>query len=99
MRLQLARAQETNSGHLLVKTIVRTDYEELMKRLTAARKEAGVRQHQLAKKLGKGQSEVSKYERCERRLDIIEFLDIVSILDVDPADLIKDLPKPSKRNL
>ena len=70
-----------------------------MNRLKAARRRAGVNQHQLAERLGKGQSDISKYERCERRLDVIEFLDIVNVLGVDPVDLIKDLPKPSRRSV
>jgi transcriptional regulator with XRE-family HTH domain len=70
-----------------------------MNRLKAVRRRAGVNQYQLAEQLGKGQSYVSKYERCERRLDVIEFLDIANVLGVDPVDLIKDLPKPSRRSV
>jgi len=45
----------------------------------------------LAKKLKKPQSFVSKYERGERRLDVIEFLDIVKNLGADPHEIIKKI--------
>lgn len=55
------------------------------------RKDASVSQLCLAKKLGKPQSFVSKYESGERRLDVIEFLEIAKALQFDPVDFIKKL--------
>ncbi len=47
-------------------------YIEMISRLRAARVAGDVTQAQLARKLGKEQTFVSKVETCERRLDAIE---------------------------
>jgi transcriptional regulator with XRE-family HTH domain len=49
----------------------------------AAREEAGLTQVNIAERLGKPQSFVSKYERGERRLDFTEFIEIAELLKVD----------------
>ncbi|WP_460145653.1 helix-turn-helix domain-containing protein [Pseudomonas sp. S2_A02] len=49
-------------------------YQLLLKHLFDARKKAGLTQTMLSERLSKPQSFVSKYERGERRLDVIEFL-------------------------
>jgi transcriptional regulator with XRE-family HTH domain len=59
--------------------------------LVSLRKDKGFSQHKLAKKLRKPQSFVSKYERGERRLDVIEFVDIVKLLGADPCEIIKQI--------
>ena len=59
--------------------------------MIAARQEAGLTQQQLADTLGKPQSYVSKYERGERRLDVIEFLEISSALKMDASSVVDAL--------
>jgi len=59
--------------------------------LTAARKNAGITQQQLADKLGKPQSFVAKYENGERRLDMAEFMTIAEELGLDPVNILKAL--------
>ena len=44
---------------------------------------SGLTQIQIAEKLGKPQSYISKYERGERRLDFCEFIELADILGVD----------------
>lgn len=61
---------------------------ELLKK---ARKEAGLTQQDVADMLGKPQSFVAKYENGERRLDIIEFMDVAEALSVDPSVLLSRL--------
>ncbi|MNF15991.1 helix-turn-helix protein [compost metagenome] len=48
-------------------------------------------QAQVAERLGKPQSFVSKYERGERRLDVIEFIEVCRLLGVEPEKLIQRL--------
>lgn len=48
------------------------EYQNVVKRLKEARFEAGLKQTDVAKKLGKPQSYISKIERGERRVDIAE---------------------------
>ena len=49
-----------------------------------ARRQAGLTQQHLASRLNKHQSFVSKFERRERRLDVLEFVTICRALNVDP---------------
>jgi len=49
-----------------------------------ARKAAGLTQHQLAKRLRRPQSFVAKYEGGERRVDVMEFIEICKAIEVDP---------------
>lgn len=41
--------------------------------------------------LGRPQSFVAKYEGGERRLDVIEFLDVTEALDIDPCELLAQM--------
>lgn len=66
-------------------------YHGLIQALVGARREAGLRQVDLAKRLGKPQSFVSKMETGERRLDVIEFLVVSRAIGVDPQSLFGDI--------
>jgi transcriptional regulator with XRE-family HTH domain len=59
--------------------------------LRRGRESVGITQAELATRLSKPQSFVSKYETGERRLDVVEFLDVCVALDVDPARLLRSL--------
>ena len=59
--------------------------------LRAARKVARISQEALAAKLGRRQQFVSKYESGERRLDVIEFLDVAKALGLNFEPLLRDL--------
>jgi len=53
-------------------SIFRAEYRKFLKRLQAARMEAGLTQEEVAKLLGKPQSFISKSESGERRVDVVE---------------------------
>lgn len=59
--------------------------------LVEARKQRNLTQSALAARLGRRQTFVSKYELGERRIDVIEFLDIARELGVDPCKTLKRL--------
>ena len=63
--------------------------------MVLARKDAGMTQRELAGRLKKPQSFVSKYERCERRLDVPEYIRIVRALGLDPVKLLRQIDKAS----
>lgn len=65
-------------------------YLDLTERLIRARTDAGMTQAQVADRLGKPQSFVAKYEGGERRLDVIEFVDICKVLGIAPNGVVKD---------
>lgn len=66
-------------------------YSDLVKWLVERRKANGLKQTDVAKRLGKPQSFVSKYENSERRLDILEFVEVVKAIGVDPLPKFKEL--------
>ena len=61
--------------------------------MVAARKKAGLTQHKLAKRIGKPQSFVAKYEGGERRIDVVEFIAIARAIGADPVRLMRALLK------
>lgn len=56
----------------MAKSIYTNEYKNVVKKLQYARKEAGFTQIDVAQKLKKPQSYVSKIERGERRVDVAE---------------------------
>jgi len=54
-------------------------YREFLKRLKAARREAGLTQVAAARRLGKPQSFISKCETGERRVDVVELSDLAKL--------------------
>jgi transcriptional regulator with XRE-family HTH domain len=71
-----------------VKNEAQTRFREL---LVAARKEADLTQAELSSRLNRPQSFVSKYERGERRLDVVEFREVARALGVDPVKFLTNL--------
>ncbi|WP_353570240.1 helix-turn-helix transcriptional regulator [Candidatus Albibeggiatoa sp. nov. BB20] len=59
--------------------------------LRQQRDEAGLRQVDVAKKLGKPQSYISKYETGEKNLDIIEIKEVCEVLGIKLSDFAKKL--------
>jgi transcriptional regulator with XRE-family HTH domain len=83
-------AADSLAWRRMQKSLKSSEYARLIAMLVAMRKKADVRQQILAKKLGKPQSFVAKYEGGERRIDLIEFLAIVRALEGDPVKLFRE---------
>lgn len=64
-------------------------YRRMLSILTEARKVANMSQGEVAKRLGKPQQFVSRYELGERRLDIAEFVDVAAALGLDPLETLE----------
>lgn len=84
---------------------LRAKYEQFRALLVEARQRAGLTQSEVASKLNQPQSFVSKYERGERRLDVIEFLEVARIIGFNPIAIISEIlteksgvKKPRGRN-
>jgi transcriptional regulator with XRE-family HTH domain len=80
------------------KSLKSPEYARLVAVLVAVRHASGVRQQALAKKLGRPQSFIAKYEGGERRIDVVEFIAIAQALGADPVKLFRDFVagKPTK---
>ncbi|MFH1479254.1 MAG: helix-turn-helix transcriptional regulator [Candidatus Omnitrophota bacterium] len=73
----------------MAKTIYTKAHRELVKRLIEARNKAGLKQGEVAKKLGRTQSYLSKLESGQRRLDIVQIKELASIYKKNPKHFIK----------
>lgn len=71
------------------KSIFHPDYRLIVDWLASKRQVLGVTQEQLATKLRRPQSFVSKYENCERRLNVVEFLEICRALQINPQEILE----------
>ena len=59
--------------------------------MKSRRLEANLTQKTLCKRLNRPQSFVAKYESGERRLDVMEFIEIADAIGFDPAVFITEL--------
>ena len=84
------------------KSIYSREYAAVTQMLLNARKEAGLTQVELAELLGQSQSFVSKYERGERRLDVVQLRGVCQALKVTLPQFVDRLEsalrkKPRKK--
>jgi transcriptional regulator with XRE-family HTH domain len=73
------------------RSIHNAEYHRLIAILRGIREELGLTQVQLAQSLGTDQSYVSKYERRERRLDVIELRSICTALGTTLPQIVERL--------
>ncbi len=64
-------------------------YKRLCRLLGDARRKAKLQQTDVAKRLGRPQSYVSKVESGERRLDVGEFVELASAINADPVAVLR----------
>ncbi|MCC7085618.1 MAG: helix-turn-helix transcriptional regulator [Pirellulales bacterium] len=77
-------------------TTRRSEQESLLLLLRKIREEAGLRQVDLAKRLGQPQPFVSKYESGERRLDILELRALCKAVGITPQEFFNQLDRVCK---
>jgi transcriptional regulator with XRE-family HTH domain len=71
------------------KSIHTERHKKLCELLKVRRKAAGLTQTVVAERLGKPPSFVAKYEGGDRRLDVLEFLDVAAAIGFDPCRLLR----------
>jgi transcriptional regulator with XRE-family HTH domain len=64
-------------------------YEAVLEELVSRRKAKGFTQVAVGASMGTDQSQISKFERRERRLDLIDFVRYCLAIDVEPGELLK----------
>ena len=77
------------------KTLGSKRHQALIDLLIEKREAAGLTQSDLATRLGEYQSFVARLESGQRRVDVVEFLDLAEALGFDPAKAIAVLKKGS----
>lgn len=80
-----------------VKSIHDSAYQVLVEYLRKVRLKANLTQAELADRLGHDQSYVSKYERAERRLDVIELRAICRVLELPLVQFVQDFERELHR--
>ena len=75
----------------LRKTLRSRGHRLLIELLVAAREEAGLTQRDLAIRLERPHSFIGRIEAGERRVDVIEFIEIARVLGADPHKLLDRL--------
>jgi transcriptional regulator with XRE-family HTH domain len=73
------------------KSIYTDEYAAVLRLLKMARKKSGVTQIELAERLGQTQSFVSKVERGDRRLDIVQLRTILLEFGVTLQEFVRQL--------
>jgi transcriptional regulator with XRE-family HTH domain len=66
--------------------------------LTAQRRAKGLSQAEVAKALGRHQPFIANIESGERRVDLVELLDLAAIVGLDVEDLVRQLRKVARKN-
>lgn len=73
------------------KTIHTPEYCFFIQALCAERKRLGLSQLEVAEAIGMGQSEISKIESIERRIDILELKQLLKVYRVQNNEKLKRL--------
>ena len=80
-----------------MKSLHQKQYRVIIARLVAERERLKMNQAALAKRLATTQSVISKIERCERRLDVGEFVEWCKALDVRASDIVCEFDSRSQQ--
>jgi transcriptional regulator with XRE-family HTH domain len=79
------------------KSIATREYRIFLRCLRAARKKARVTQTQMAERLGETQSWISKCERGERRLDLVEARGFCTAMGVSFSEFAAEFDLRAKK--
>jgi transcriptional regulator with XRE-family HTH domain len=79
------------AGTTLRKTLRSKGHKALIGLLVSTRERAGLTQRDLAARLKRPNSFVGRIEAGERRVDVIEFIEIARVMDADPRQLFAKL--------
>lgn len=81
----------------MLKSVHTARHKLFCESLKRVRKLTGLTQQEVAKRLGEHQSFVSRYETGERRLDIVEYIEVCAAIGVDPAVHLRSFERPTLR--
>ncbi len=75
----------------MAKSLHTPEHERFRALLVKAREDSCLTQSQVSAKLNRPQSFVSKVESGERRLDVVEFVQLCGVLGADPVSIVAQL--------
>ena len=75
----------------LRKTLRSKGHRDLIDILVKSREQAGLTQRELAARLRRPHSFIGRIEAGERRVDVIEFIEIARVMGLDPKQLFAKL--------
>jgi len=75
----------------MAKSLHTPEYDYFRTLLVTAREKAGLTQVEVSTRVSRPQSFVAKYEGGERRLDVVEFIEVCAALGVDPHAVLTEL--------
>ncbi|MEM9966170.1 MAG: helix-turn-helix transcriptional regulator [Asticcacaulis sp.] len=73
------------------KTVFSGAHKHLVRTLKDARKRSGLKQEELAERLGRERTMISLIETGQRRVDVLEFYAIAKALGIEPRELFDEL--------
>jgi len=79
-----------------MKTIHNKRHRRLVEFIIDKRKQAGIRQVQLAKKLKRSQTWIARLESGDRRIDVIELIDLADAIGFDALAAVANLQQGKK---
>ncbi len=82
-----------------MKTAFPERYKKVLDLLVAARQEKKVPQSYIARAFKKYQSFVTKYEKNERHLDVVEFIETCRVIGVNPLEILHDAEQITEGDL
>jgi ribosome-binding protein aMBF1 (putative translation factor) len=83
----------TKVSNATVKVIGTNQQAALVALIRAKRRAAGLRQADVAKRLGEKQQWVALIEAGQRRISVVEFIALAKIIGFDPAKAIRKIAK------
>ncbi len=83
-------------GSKLVKTLGTKQHAMLIRLLIEKRQAIGMTQTKLAEHLGEYQSFVARMESGQRRVDVVEFIELARILKFDAGEVIGNMKQIDK---
>ena len=78
-------------GALILKTLRTRRHRALCAALKSARKSLKLSQHEVAVRLKTSQTVIARIEIGERRIDVIEFIDLAKVLRLDARAMLTEL--------
>lgn len=75
----------------MAKSIFTQEYALFLRHLRNSRKNAGLTQEQIANRLNQTQSFVSKCERGERRIDVVEIRAFCHAMEISFSEFVRQL--------